>query len=167
MSAIGKILVRSCPKKKKPESVSVLTPAISIKCWLRGPDLNWRPSGYEPDELPDCSTPHQHHIGFAPQGQINERCNSDSATDSYGSREVLHNQRSKVFLGTWGDSEGFWGTREGRKQPRKARSESKRDTAALLEGSILSERSVRQTKLNVMAACRTEASAGRHVFQKR
>ena len=24
---------------------------------LRGPDLNQRPSGYEPDELPDCSTP--------------------------------------------------------------------------------------------------------------
>ena len=25
--------------------------------WLRGPDLNQRPSGYEPDELPNCSTP--------------------------------------------------------------------------------------------------------------
>jgi hypothetical protein len=24
---------------------------------LRGLDLNQRPSGYEPDELPDCSTP--------------------------------------------------------------------------------------------------------------
>ena len=24
---------------------------------LRGPDLNQQPSGYEPDELPDCSTP--------------------------------------------------------------------------------------------------------------
>ena len=23
----------------------------------RGQDLNLRPSGYEPDELPDCSTP--------------------------------------------------------------------------------------------------------------
>jgi hypothetical protein len=27
--------------------------------WLRGWDLNPRPSGYEPDELPDCSTPRQ------------------------------------------------------------------------------------------------------------
>ena len=25
--------------------------------WWRGADLNHRPSGYEPDELPDCSTP--------------------------------------------------------------------------------------------------------------
>ncbi len=26
---------------------------------LRGQDLNLRPSGYEPDELPSCSTPRQ------------------------------------------------------------------------------------------------------------
>jgi hypothetical protein len=25
--------------------------------WLREPDLNRRPSGYEPDELPGCSIP--------------------------------------------------------------------------------------------------------------
>lgn len=25
--------------------------------WLRGLDLNQRPFGYEPNELPDCSTP--------------------------------------------------------------------------------------------------------------
>ncbi len=27
------------------------------KNWMREPDLNQRPSGYEPDELPSCSTP--------------------------------------------------------------------------------------------------------------
>ena len=30
---------------------------IAVINWLRGTDLNRRPSGYEPDELPDCSTP--------------------------------------------------------------------------------------------------------------
>jgi hypothetical protein len=29
--------------------------------WLRGVDLNHRPLGYEPNELPDCSTPRIHH----------------------------------------------------------------------------------------------------------
>ena len=29
---------------------------LRISEW-RGEDLNLRPSGYEPDELPDCSTP--------------------------------------------------------------------------------------------------------------
>ncbi len=32
-------------------------PFRCLNDWLRGPDLNRRPSGYEPDELPGCSTP--------------------------------------------------------------------------------------------------------------
>ncbi len=30
---------------------------LNYRTRLRGQDLNLRPSGYEPDELPDCSTP--------------------------------------------------------------------------------------------------------------
>jgi hypothetical protein len=32
-------------------------------------DLNHRPLGYEPNELPDCSTPQTHHNSGVKQGQ--------------------------------------------------------------------------------------------------
>ncbi len=38
---------------KKPINVNL----SAILMWLREQDLNLRPSGYEPDELPDCSIP--------------------------------------------------------------------------------------------------------------
>ena len=37
-----------------------------LRKWWRGLDLNQRPSGYEPDELPDCSTPRRAEDGTRP-----------------------------------------------------------------------------------------------------
>ena len=39
------------------QNVETAPTAVSTLRQLRGQDLNLRPSGYEPDELPDCSTP--------------------------------------------------------------------------------------------------------------
>ena len=39
------------------EAAGLISRIFSVRWWLRGLDLNQRPSGYEPDELPDCSTP--------------------------------------------------------------------------------------------------------------
>ncbi len=36
--------------------------------WLRGRDLNPRPLGYEPNELPDCSTPRHLERGMLALG---------------------------------------------------------------------------------------------------
>ena len=40
--------------------------------WLRGVDLNHRPLGYEPNELPDCSTPRLNDNNRMPKRQTGE-----------------------------------------------------------------------------------------------
>ena len=42
--------------------------------WWRGEDLNLRPSGYEPDELPDCSTPRRRGHPTWRTGRPPRRC---------------------------------------------------------------------------------------------
>ena len=48
---------RRCRETAGQGSVRTQTRAQSHKIWWRGLDLNQRPLGYEPNELPDCSTP--------------------------------------------------------------------------------------------------------------
>ena len=50
------------PKTTKKGLTISVNPCI---CWLRGQDLNLRPSGYEPDELPSCSTPRHARVCHA------------------------------------------------------------------------------------------------------
>ena len=42
-------------KAKRPLEVGVNFAGEPRLCWLREKDLNLRPLGYEPNELPDCS----------------------------------------------------------------------------------------------------------------
>ena len=46
------------------------TPVTDWFDWLRGLDLNQRPLGYEPNELPGCSTPHLQFSNTGYGGQI-------------------------------------------------------------------------------------------------
>ena len=51
----GNELILNYKKDKKRVAVEFSTATLLI--WLRGLDSNQRPLGYEPNELPDCSTP--------------------------------------------------------------------------------------------------------------
>src|SRR5262249_31754772 len=50
--------VRTTESTRKVRRGSVWLPRLTPRlAWLRGSDLNGRPLGYEPNELPGCSTP--------------------------------------------------------------------------------------------------------------
>jgi hypothetical protein len=58
--------------------------AFSISSWLRGVDLNHRPLGYEPNELPDCSTPHFDHNVYCICGQTTTSVANSPAVSNLG-----------------------------------------------------------------------------------
>ena len=63
-------------------STSGLLKGIDSKFfWLRGLDLNQRPLGYEPNELPGCSTPHFDSNSRVTKGQKAGKARASNALD--------------------------------------------------------------------------------------
>ena len=50
-------LISGLPGRKMRQKKKRQLRSSCLFFWLRGGDLNSRPPGYEPDELPSCSTP--------------------------------------------------------------------------------------------------------------
>ena len=67
---------------------------------LRGQDLNLRPSGYEPDELPDCSTPRYKIKGFRQWTEVDSNHRSKMqqiySLSPLASRESVHYETIKL-----------------------------------------------------------------------
>ena len=63
----------SCVTGRHSNQLNYRTILAMNLIWLRGQDLNLRPSGYEPDELPNCSTPRQRTVKIADWRQVVNR----------------------------------------------------------------------------------------------
>ncbi len=74
------------------------TPVVpQIRKWLRGVDLNHRPLGYEPNELPDCSTPRFDHSNGGWWRQFFSLGRSHASTIFVGSMALLSICSSRIF----------------------------------------------------------------------
>jgi hypothetical protein len=62
--------------------------SIPLRNWLRGLDLNQRPSGYEPDELPGCSTPRDENTWDINAPQIEKPPNPDETHLSFATSRL-------------------------------------------------------------------------------
>src|ERR1700710_1266908 len=70
--------------------------------WLRGQDSNLRPSGYEPDELPDCSTPRRSEE--CSECVVSERSRSGHARSRPRRRQVMASQRPGALVRASGNA---------------------------------------------------------------
>jgi hypothetical protein len=104
------------PDTKTPEAgwasgVCEASGSLNVGFWLRGQDLNLGPSGYEPDELPGCSTP-RWCVLWAP-GEGPERCPpsaSPGLAGAFGDAARLLSRRNQGCGGCRAGLEGLAAT---------------------------------------------------------
>ena len=73
---------------------------------MRGLDLNQRPSGYEPDELPGCSTPRDENTWNVNSLQIEKPFHLDQTLICLSAhRDLVEPVSGKILVGTasWSD----------------------------------------------------------------